>query len=91
MATPRKLLLGAYCGEAYDIRQAWQDLFGTTRHFVPPFFTFHITPPARPSTLGRLSWGRSTRYWVLKLIRLVKVQSFLAVFWTKERARAMRT
>ena len=59
---PTKLLLGAYCGEAYDIRQAWQDLFGTTRHYVPPFFTFEIAPLARPSTLGLLGRGRSTHY-----------------------------
>ena len=57
---PTKLLLGAYCGEAYDIRQAWQDLFGTTRHFVPPFFTFDIAPFARPSTLGLLGRDGAT-------------------------------
>nr|GFC76060.1 hypothetical protein [Tanacetum cinerariifolium] len=53
---------GEYGGDAYYIGQARQDLVGTTRHFVPPFFTFDITPSALPSTLGRLGWGRSTRY-----------------------------
>lgn len=77
---PTKLLLGAYCGEAYDIRQAWQDLVGTTGHFVPPFFTFHKTPLALPSTLGRLGWGRSTRYCVVKLIRGLKVQNKTSFF-----------
>ena len=37
-AAPRSCLLGAYGGEAYDVGQAWQDLVGTTRHLVPPFF-----------------------------------------------------
>ena len=55
-------VLGEYGGEAYYIGQARQDLVGTTRHFVPPFFTFDITPVAPPSTLGLLEGGRSTRY-----------------------------
>ena len=55
---PTKLLLGAYCGEAYDIRQAWQDLVGTTRHFVPPFFTFDIATPRAAQHL-RVAWEGS--------------------------------
>ena len=80
---PTKLLLGAYCGEAYDIRQAWQDLFGTTRHFVPPFFTFEIAPLARPSTLGLLGRGSSTHYWAVKLIAGLKVQNPEPLFLIK--------
>ena len=59
---PPSCVLGEYGGDAYYIGQARQDLVGTTRHFVPPFFTFDITPIAPPSTLGLLEGGRSTRY-----------------------------